>query len=60
MLIVKIIAQIIVLIGVVFIYDARLLTDRWFGFGDRNEASTGFKMLGFIFAIIGAIILTLI
>ena len=57
MLIVKIIAQIIILIGVVFIYDARMLTDRWFGFGDQNEACAGFKILGFIFTIIGAMIL---
>lgn len=60
MIIVKIIAQIIILIGVVFIYDARMLTDTWFGFGDQNEASAGFKILGFIFATIGAIILNLI
>ena len=49
-------ALIIILIGVIFIYDARKLTQKWFGFGDQNEATSGFKILGFIFAIIGAII----
>ena len=56
MIILSIIAQIAVLIGVIFIYDARMLTERWFGFGDQNEATLGFKILGFIFAIIGALI----
>ncbi len=56
-IIIKLIALIIVLIGVIFIYDARLLSERWFGFGDQNEATSGLKILGFIFAIIGAIIL---
>ena len=44
-------------IGIIFIYDARKLTQKWFGFGDQNEATSGFKILGFIFAMIGAIIL---
>lgn len=53
----KIIALIIVLIGVIFIYDARLLSEKWFGFGDQNQATAGIKILGFIFAIIGAVII---
>ena len=50
MVVLKIIAQIIILIGVIFIYDARMLTNRWFGFGDQNEATSGMKILGFIFS----------
>ena len=38
------------------IFDARLLTQKLFGFGDQNEASAGFKILGFVIAIIGALI----
>ena len=53
----KLIALIIVLIGVIFIYDARLLSEKWFGFGDQNQATAGIKILGFIFAIIGGILL---
>ncbi len=52
----KLIALIIVLIGVIFIYDARLLSEKWFGFGDQNQATSGIKILGFIFSIIGTII----
>lgn len=53
----KLIALIIVLIGVIFIYDARLLSEKWFGFGDKNQATAGIKILGSIFAIIGAVII---
>ena len=42
--------------GVIMVYDARILTIKWFGFGDQNEASLGFKILGFLFCIIGGII----
>lgn len=60
MIILKIIALIIILIGVTFTYDARILTKIWFGFGDQNEATTGMKILGFIFAIIGGLILYIV
>lgn len=56
-IIMKIIALTLILIGVVFIYDARILTKRFFGFGDQNEGSAGLKFLGFILAIIGGVIL---
>ena len=54
---VKILSLLLILVGVTFIFDARILTKTWFGFGDQNEATTGMKILGFIFAIIGGIIL---
>ena len=53
----KIIALLLILIGVVFVFDARPLSDKWFGFGDQNEATAGLKILGFLFSMIGAIIL---
>ncbi len=43
--------------GTVMVYDARLLSYRFFGFGDQNEASLGMKMLGFIIIMIGAFII---
>ena len=57
MIIIKLISLILVAIGVCIIYDARILTNIWFGFGDQNEATSGLKILGFIFSIIGAIVL---
>lgn len=43
--------------GVICVYDARLITKKFFGFGDQNEASMGLKILGFIIAIIGGLII---
>ena len=38
------------------VYDARRITRKLFSFGDQNDASMGLKMLGFIIAMIGALI----
>ena len=56
-MILKIIGLILVIIGVIMVYDARLITKKYFGFGDQNEASSGVKILGFLIAIIGGLIL---
>lgn len=56
-IIVKLIALLMIFAGVILIYDARLITKKYFGFGDQNEASQGLKILGFIIAIIGGCIL---
>ncbi len=40
--------------GVKFIYDARPIVKKYFGFGDKNEATLGLKMLGFLLTIIGS------
>ncbi len=56
-IIIRLIGIIIVLLGVILIYDARILTKKFFGFGDQNEASNGLKILGFIVAIVGGLIL---
>ena len=56
-IIITIIGLILILIGVICIYDARIITKRFFGFGDQNEGSNGVKILGFIVAIVGALII---
>jgi len=55
-IIIKLIALLIVFGGVVLIFDARIITKKHFGFGDQNEATSGMKILGFIFTIIGGLI----
>ena len=55
--IIKLIGLIMILAGVIMVYDARILTKKFFGFGDQNEASKGLKILGFIIAIIGGLII---
>lgn len=56
-IIMRLLAVLMLLGGVILLYDARLITKRFFGFGDQNEASTGLKILGFLIAIIGGCIL---
>lgn len=56
-LIILLIGMIIATLGVVCIFDARILTRKLFGFGDQNEGTMGLKILGFLFAISGAMII---
>ena len=53
-MILKLISTIILLVGVIMIFDARPLTKKFFGFGDQNEATNGFKILGFFVFLIGS------
>lgn len=55
-LIVKIISGLVILLGVIMVYDARSMTKKFFGFGDQNEATMGMKILGFALTIIGGLI----
>lgn len=59
-LVIKIIGLLILLLGVICIFDARLLTKKFFGFGDQNEGAMGLKIVGFMIAIIGGFILLFI
>lgn len=56
-IIIKLIAILMVLGGVILIYDARLITKKFFGFGDQNDASSGLKIVGFLLAIVGGLII---
>lgn len=56
-IIIKIIALLIILVGVILIYDARIITKRFFSFGDQNEGSLGLKIWGFILTIAGGVIM---
>ena len=55
-IILRLIGLLLILAGVIMIYDARILTKNLFSFGDQNEASTVLKILGFIISIIGSLI----
>lgn len=55
--IVNLLALSMALLGVIMIYDARKITKKLFGFGDQNQATWGLKILGYIVAIIGALII---
>lgn len=54
-IIMRLITMILILFGITLIYDARIITKKFFGFGDQNEGSAGLKIIGFIIAIVGGI-----
>lgn len=56
-IIMRIISLIIILAGVILVYDARIITKKMFGFGDQNEGTAGLKILGVIIIFIGSLIL---
>ena len=56
-IILRLIGALILLAEVILIYDARIITKKVFGFGDQNEATDGFKILGVIIAVIGGFII---
>ena len=58
-IIIELVAVIVILIGVILVYDARIITKKIFGFGDQNEATSGLKILGWLLAIIGILIVFL-
>lgn len=47
------IGLILVAIGVILIYDARLLTNKLFSFQDINESTATLKLFGLIITILG-------
>lgn len=51
----KIVGTIMLMIGVIFIYDARTITKKLFSFGDQNEATATLKVVGFIITTIAGI-----
>ena len=55
-IILKLIGVLIILLGVILIYDARVITKKTFGFGNQNEATSGFKILGVLLSVVGALI----
>ncbi len=50
---VKLIGIIVVTIGVIFVYDARPIAKKRFGFGSENEGAKTLKIVGFILSVIG-------
>lgn len=56
-LLINFVAILVVFAGVILVYDARIITKKHFGFGDQNEATDGLKIIGYILAVIGGLIL---
>ena len=47
---------ILIMFGVILIYDARPITKKIFSFGDQNDATLGLKLVGFLLSVIGMIL----
>ena len=58
-ILIKIISLIVIAVGIIMIYDARKLSQKWFSFGDRNVSVRILKFLGFVLSIIGSLIIIL-
>ncbi len=52
----RLVGTLFLLTGVIFIYDARVITKKAFNFGDQNEATSGFKILGAMISMIGVVV----
>jgi len=56
-IILRLIGVLFLLAGATLIYDARIITKKMFGFGDQNEATSGFKILGVLLSFVGLVII---
>lgn len=57
MKIVEIIGIVILMCGVILIYDARPITKKVFSFGDQNDGVKGLKIVGFVLSVIGGLLM---
>ena len=55
--IVEIVGIVILMIGVIMIYDARPITKKIFSFTDQNEGVKGMKGLGFVLSVVGGLLI---
>lgn len=55
----EIIEAIIIMLGIIFIYDARQFAKKMFSFSDQNGATLALKIIGFILNIIGGLLILL-
>ena len=56
----KLLGTLIIMVGVILIFNARQITKKAFSFGDQNEGTLGLKITGFILSIIGGLMLLFI
>lgn len=57
--VIKIIALIVIATGIVMIFDARKISKKLFGFNDQNSSVRILKIVGFLIAIVGGIVIIL-
>ena len=55
--IICLIAVLIIMIGIIIIYDARIITKKYFSSGDENQVVKAIKIIGVVITLIGACII---
>lgn len=56
-IILEMIKLIVLMIGVILIYDARAITKKIFSFGDQNEATFTLKIIGFAVSTVAGLLI---
>lgn len=56
-MVLMVVGTLILLAGVIMVFDARHLTKKFFSFGDQNEGTNGLKFFGFFITIIGSLLI---
>lgn len=54
---IQLIGSVIALVGVILVFDGRRVAKKYFDYGEENIATTSVKSLGFIIAVIGAVMM---
>lgn len=57
--IITVIGTVIIMLGIILIYDARHITKKLFSFSDQNVATFGIKVFGFVISVIGGFLVIL-
>ena len=53
------IGTIAIVFGVKFVFDARPIVKKYFGTDDKNDATIGLKIIGFLISMMGAILIVI-
>ena len=55
-IVLKLIGVIIIALGIISVYDARRITNKFFSTSDTNTATRNLKIVGFVITLIGSAI----
>lgn len=52
-----IIGTVVLMFGIILIYEARYITKKIFSYSDQNEATHALKIIGFIISVISGLLI---
>ena len=53
----KFFGSVVVLVGVIFIFDGRRVVKKYFNFGEENNTTLGIKIFGFLMTVVGGLMM---